>query len=88
VTAPHRLIRTPADTYVVDPYVRDAGGRFAEHPTEPLPPLRVLEAAGAVQVIANGAVRVCADDAGGNYWRVRTIRDDDGTFRVLYLEDD
>jgi hypothetical protein len=73
----------------MDPYVRDEGGRFAPKPTEPLPPLRVLEAqASSVQVLANGAVITSADTAGRNYWRVRCIREEDGSFRVLYLEEE
>jgi hypothetical protein len=87
VTAPERLVVTGANAYVLDPYVRDVAGRFANHPTEPLAPLQVLEASGNVRVLANGAVRVSPDEAARNYWRVRTIREEDGTFRVLYLED-
>lgn len=88
MTAPERIAVTASGTYVLDPYVRDQRGRFADHPTQPLPPLADLE-----------AVAVCRDVSGGNgvawttgsdpatTWRVRTIREEDGRFRVLYLDD-
>jgi hypothetical protein len=85
VTAPERIVYGRRNTYRLDPYVRDAVGRFAPKPTEPLPPLQVLEAAGDVRTLYDGRVFVAPD--GSTTWRVRTIRDDDGSFRVLYLED-
>ena len=52
MSAPHRVIDADRRRYAIDPYVRDSGGRFANHPTQPLPPLQLLEAAAdRVQVI-------------------------------------
>lgn len=90
MTAPTRVIQAGARTYAVDPYVRDPAGRFAEHPTQPLAPLQLLEdVADTVAVVdlsnGNGAAWTTGPDASCHF-RVRTIREEDGTFRVIYLE--
>lgn len=87
MSAPVRIVYGARNTYALDPYVRDTAGRFAPHPATPPPPIQDLEAQGVVQVLANGAVRVGADTERPNYWKVRTVRNPDGTFRVVYLEE-
>lgn len=84
MTAPTRVVITERDAYTLDPYVRNSAGRFALKPTVPLPPLQLLEDSGQVRVLANGAVTISPDHEARNYWRVRCIRDEDGSYRVLY----
>lgn len=89
MTTPTRVLHTGPDAYVMDPYVRDGVGRFAPKPTVPLPPLEVLERqAESVQVLANGSTIVSRDTAAGNYWKVRCVREEDGTYRVIYLNEE
>jgi hypothetical protein len=87
VTAPERIATTASGTYVLDPYVRDRLGRFADHPTQPLPPLADLEAVATVRDLTqgNGGAWTTGADPSCT-WRVRTIRDEDGRFQVLYLD--
>lgn len=97
MTAPTRVVYGPRNTYRLDPYVRDVGGRFAPKPATTPPPVEVIAAQGQVVVVDQvdevdeaatvrrlfgGAVSVCDDPAGRNRWRVRVIRLDDGTHRV------
>lgn len=91
MSAPHRVIEAGRQVYAVDPYVRDGRGRFADHPTAPLPPLQLLEAsADRVRVIdlsnGNGAAWTTGGDPACTF-RVRVIREEGGAFQVLYLED-
>lgn len=91
MSAPTRVVHTGRKAYAVDPYVRDEGGRFANHPTAPLPPLQLLEdAADRVQVIdlsnGNGAAFTTGGDPSCTF-RVRVIREEGGAYRVVYLED-
>lgn len=88
MTAPARLVHTDRADYLLDPYVRDEGGRFATKPLAPPAPIRVLEESGTVQVLANGAMLVSSDPDRPNYWRVRCIKEGDGAYRVVYLEAD
>lgn len=87
MSAPVRVIVADRSTYRLDPYVRDIAGRFAPKPKEDPPPLALLVDLGVVQYLHGGALIIEQDTTGRNHWRVRTIRDEDGTFRVLYLED-
>lgn len=91
MTAPLRVIHADRRAYALDPYVRDARGRFADHPTAPLPPLQLLEdAADRVEVIdlssGNGVAWSSGPDAACAF-RVRVIREEGGAYRVIYLEE-
>lgn len=87
MSAPTRIVYTGPNAYALDPYVRDAGGRFATKPMETLAPIRVLESSGRVEVLANGAMTI-SHDTGTNHWRVRCVREEDGSYRVVYLEEE
>lgn len=92
MTAPTRIIYGPRNVYALDPYVRDNAGRFAPRPPVTPAPIQLLEDTAeaqpaAVRVLYGGAMLVCDDTDGRNRWRVRTVREDDGSFRVIYLED-
>ena len=89
MTAPTRVVQADGRAYAVDPYVRDERGRFADHPTAPLPPLQLLEAAADVVELVdlsngNGAAWSTGRDA-TSYCRVRVIREG-GAYRVIYLD--
>lgn len=86
MTAPARIVYAARNTYRLDPYVRDTAGRFAPKPATTPPPIAVLESSGTVRSEANGAVLIGPGDD-RNRWTVRCVRDEDGTFRVIYLED-
>jgi hypothetical protein len=86
VTAPTRIVYGPRNTYRLDPYVRDAGGRFAPAPTTPPPPVADL-VAGAVRIDltnGNGGAWSSGPDP-ACHWTVRVVREDDGSHRVIYL---
>lgn len=92
MTAPTRIVYGARNVYALDPYVRDTAGRFAPRPAVTPAPLQLVEDqadvdGGNVRVLHGGALLICDDVAARNVWRVRTIREEDGTFRVLYLED-
>jgi hypothetical protein len=88
VTAPTRIVYAARNAYRLDPYVRDAAGKFAPHPAEPLAPLELLEAsADRIDLSGgNGVAWTCGPETGCHY-RVRTIREEDGSFRIIYLEE-
>lgn len=88
MTAPTRIVYAARNTYALDPYVRDAAGRFAPRPASPPPPIQLIEdqdraAAPHLIDLSNGnrAAFTTGPDAGA-YWKVRIIRDPDGTCRV------
>lgn len=90
MSAPTRVVHAGRRAYAMDPYVRDERGRFADHPTLPLPPLQLLEdAADRVVVIdltnGNGAAFTTGPDPACSF-RVRVIREEGGAYRVLYIE--
>jgi len=87
VSAPVRIAYGERNAYRLDPYVRDTSGRFAPKPATPPPPIQDLEASAHIRVLANGAVSIGRDTDARNYWKVRVVREDDGTHRVIYLED-
>lgn len=89
MTAPTRIVYGPRNVYRLDPYVRDLGGRFAPHPPATPPPVVDL-VAGAVTVVdltnGNGGAWTSGPDP-ACCWTVRVVREDDGTHRVIYLQD-
>lgn len=89
MSAPTRVVHADGGAYAIDPYVRDQRGRFADHPTAPLPPLQLLEAAAdRVEVIdltqGNGGAWTTGPDP-ACYCRVRVVREG-AAYRVIYLD--
>lgn len=83
-----RVVHANRRLYALDPYVRDERGRFADQPTQPLPPLQLLEeAADRIDLTnGNGAAFTSGPDP-SCVFRVRTMREQGGSFRVVYIED-
>lgn len=89
MSQPTRVIQTARDVYAVDPYVRDEGGRFATKPLAPPPPLRLLEdQAQRIDLTQGNMAAWTTGPDSSCCWRVRVVRESDGGYRVLYLEDD
>lgn len=89
MSAPTRIVYGPRNVYRLDPYVRDAGGRFAPAPPVTPPPVELLTDSpdARVEYLYGGAMIRCDDTAGRNHFTVRVIREDDGSHRVVYLPD-
>lgn len=90
MTAPTRIVHAGYRTYALDPYVRDTAGRFAPKPAETPAPVQLLEdTAAAVECrdLTQGTMGAWTTGADPSCcWRVRVIREEDGSHRVVYLE--
>ena len=88
MSAPTRVVHTRRAAYALDPYVRDARGRFADHPTLPLEPIAQLEdAAERIDISGGNGVAFTTGPDASCYFRVRVVREEGGAYRVIYLED-
>jgi hypothetical protein len=68
------------NTFRLDPYFRDEAGKFVRKPEiMPAPVAAVIDVSGG-----NKAVFISADPLCPNYWRVRCVKTDNGTWRVVY----